>query len=285
MLNLAVIGDPISHSKSPIIHSTVLEELKIPYTYSSFQVKKGELEQFLKLAKEKEIHGFNITMPHKADIIPFLDEIDEEARRYQAVNTVKIDNGKLYGYNTDADGYTTALRDAGSDFTGKHVVILGAGGVVTTLARKAAYENAVKISILNRTIENAETIAALVSAETGIKTDSAGFDTVTLKKYAEQADLLINATPLGMHGVTQDFTDLCFVQCLKPNVMVSDLIYNPTETNFLKAAREHGCPTVNGLGMLLYQAFLADQIYTGLSFSFSNMKQRIENKIYVSSNL
>lgn len=279
MLNLAVIGDPIAHSKSPVIHSYVMEELNIPYTYSSFQVKKGELSDFLKLAREKEIHGFNITMPHKADIIPFLDEIDEEARRYQAVNTVQIANGKLYGYNTDADGYTAALRDTGVTFEGRHVVILGAGGVVTTLARKAAYEKAERVSILNRTLANAEAVAALVTAETGIKAESAGFDAETLKCYAAQADLLINATPLGMHGVAHNFIDFSFVQSLKNGVLVSDLIYNPSETSLLKAARAKGHPTLNGMGMLLYQAFLADQIYTGIKFSFSDMKRRIENRI------
>ncbi len=279
MLNLAVIGDPIAHSKSPVIHSSVMEELKIPYSYSSFQVKKGELAEFLKLAIEKDIHGFNITMPHKADIIPFLDDIDEEAKRYQAVNTVKVENGKLYGYNTDADGYTVALRDAGGSFAGKNVVILGAGGVVTTLARKAAYEGAEKVSVLNRTLANAEAVATLVTSETGVKTESANFSTETLKRYAAQTDLLINATPLGMHGVSYDFEDFSFVYELKPEVLVSDLIYNPSETNLLKAAREHGCTTLNGLGMLLYQAFLADQIYTGTTFSFSDMKTRIENKV------
>ncbi len=279
MTNLAVIGDPIAHSKSPAIHSAVMEELKIPYTYSSFQVRKGNLPNFLKLAKEREIHGFNVTMPHKADIIPFLDEIDEEARRYQAVNTVKAEGGKLYGYNTDADGYTAALRDAGNDFAGKTVVILGAGGVVTTLARKAAYEGAGRVCILNRTLAHADAIAALVTAETGIKAESAGFDTEILNRYASQADLLINATPLGMHGVKHDFENLEFVHKLKKNAFISDLIYNPSETNLLEAARERGIPTLNGLGMLLYQAFLADQIYTGVTFSFADMKMRIVNKI------
>lgn len=278
-LHLAVIGDPIAHSKSPAIHSAVMEELRLPYRYSSYRVKKGELPQFLELVKKEHIDGFNITMPHKTDIIPFLDEIDREAQRYQSVNTVKVENGRLYGYSTDADGYAASLRDAGFPLQGKRVVFLGAGGVVNTLARKAAYEGAANVAILNRTEAKAKEICALISAETDVPVSSADMSPESLCRYAKSADILINATPLGMHGIAQNFADLSFVRELREGAFVSDLIYNPAETLLLKTARERGLATLNGLGMLLYQAFLADEIYTGINFDFAQMKKQIEAKI------
>lgn len=279
MIKLAVIGCPISHSKSPVIHTSVMKELGIEYEYNAVEVREGELESFVKRVRTENIDGFNITMPHKTEIMKYLDELDVEAERYNSVNTVRNKNGKLYGYNTDADGYVMSLKEYETEFRDKNVLILGAGGVVNTLSLKAVYENANSITILNRTTEKAKRICDFVESLTGRKLKFGGFETEIIANNAKTADIIINATPLGMHGIEADYSDLSFFKELKNGAVVSDLVYNPEETSFLKAAREKGFKTFNGLGMLIYQALLADRIYTETDFDLIDMKKKIYDRV------
>jgi shikimate dehydrogenase len=272
MLKLAVIGDPIQHSLSPVVHGAALESLGIPYTYQKVQVKKGELKEFLSYANKEGLTGFNLTMPHKVDILPYLDEIEETAAQIGAVNTVKIQDGRLLGFNTDGGGYTEALRSAGYAFAGKRVLILGAGGVVRTLALQVAKNGAQEIRILNRTVEKAEGICRLVQG----KTVAERWTEETLFRGCETCDIFIQATPLGMHGTERDFEDLRFLSALPKTALVSDLIYNPKSTKLLTAAKNEGLATMNGLGMLIYQALLADRIYTGMDFDLEPVYQAIK---------
>lgn len=279
MIRLAVIGDPIDHSLSPLVHSTILKNLGIDYEYEKVQVKKGELGSFLEYAKEKKFDGFNLTMPHKVDILPYLSEIDEEAERYGAVNTVKVKNGKLYGYNTDADGYVQSIKTLGIEIDKKNVVIMGAGGVVQTLALKTALEGANEISIMNRTLSKAEEISKMVEIKTGKKCDFGGLEVVQLKEKMTNCHILINATPLGMHSVNKDFEDLSFINELPKGAVVSDLIYNPQKTTLLKKAEQLGYKTINGLGMLVFQAILADKIYLESDFDINKIYDNVIEKI------
>lgn len=266
MVRLAVIGDPIDHSLSPAVHSSALDALGVTYTYEKVQVKKGELEQFLAYAKEEGITGFNLTMPHKVDILPYLSEIDEAAERFQSVNTVRVEDGKFYGYNTDADGYTEALKGAGYEFQDSRVVILGAGGVARTLALEAAFRGAKEICVLNRTVEKAEEICAMVKNRQKVEITAGIMNTASVSAACETCDILINATPLGMQGISEEFEDFSFLNRLPRTALVSDLIYNPDTTQLLFMAREQGLATLNGLGMLIYQALIADQIYLKKEF-------------------
>ena len=279
MIRLAVIGDPIDHSLSPLVHSTILENLGIDYEYEKVQVKKGELEGFLEYAKEKKFDGFNLTMPHKVDILPYLWEIDEEAERYGAVNTVKVKDGKLYGYNTDADGYVQSIKTLGIEIDKKNVVIMGAGGVVQTLALKTAIEGANEISIMNRTLSKAEEISKMVEIKTEKKCDFGGLEVTQLKEKMTNCHILINATPLGMHSVNKDFEDLSFINELPKGAVVSDLIYNPQKTTLLKKTEQLGYKTINGLGMLIFQAILADKIYLESDFDINKVYNNVIEKI------
>ncbi|MBR5152009.1 MAG: shikimate dehydrogenase [Clostridia bacterium] len=272
MLNLAVIGDPISHSCSLQVHGAAFSALGIPCSYERIRVKKGELQSFLDYAIEKGLNGFNLTMPHKVDILPYLSGMDDAAKRFGAVNTVLVKEGKLYGFNTDAEGYIQAVSDAGCQVKDSNVLILGAGGVVRTLALALKDAGAKKIRILNRTLEKAEEIAEPLS---GI--GSAG--TLKQKELCESCQdcqILVQATPLGMHGVKEDFSDLTFLECLPKNAMVTDLIYNPPKTALLAKAEELGLSTLNGMGMLIYQALLADRIYTGTEFSLKLVYEEVK---------
>ncbi len=276
MLRLDVIGDPIGHSKSPIIHGTALEELALPHTYRKVRVEKGHLADYIRDAKQSNILGFNITMPHKLDIIPYLDFMDSDAQRFNSVNTVHIKDGKLYGYNTDGRGFSYAMNNIGYYAANKNIVILGAGGVVSTIALKMEDEGASKISILNRTLSSAENIAKSL---TGINAYTYTLTSENLRNAVKDCDILINGTPLGMEGVEHDFEDLTFLNDLKADALVYDLIYNPEETSLLKSAKNLGFATLNGMGMLIYQGLLADEIFLERQLDFAPIKEKIEIKL------
>lgn len=276
MLKLNVIGDPIEHSKSPVVHGMVLDALGISCDYEKVLVRKGGLKEYVARALAENVSGFNLTMPHKVDIIPFLEEIDRDAELFGAVNTVKIKDGKLYGYNTDARGFILSLEQNGFDIRSKNVVILGAGGVVSTLALKFAGLGAAKLTILNRTQSKAEDICQRIKQlqndgiiACGTQAEFGG--TENISGYMTECDLLINATPLGMSGIDKDYTDLSFLNALSADALVADLIYNPPKTKFLVYAEKHGNKIINGLGMLIGQAILADEIYLDKKLDISGL--------------
>lgn len=278
-LRLDVIGDPIEHSKSPYIHETVLSALKIPYEYRKVQVEKGGLNEYLSEAARLGISGLNLTMPHKKDIIPYLDFIDDEARLFDSVNTVKIKNGKLYGYNTDSVGAFRALVEKGYLAKDKNIVILGAGGVVSTIALKMALEGARQITILNRTLSSAEKIAEMVFEKINKQILTGTLETKKIASVLTDCDVLINGTPLGMTGTEYDFNDLSFLTALPKHALVYDLIYNPSETSLLRAAKKLGLDTLNGFPMLIYQGLLADEIFLDRKLNFDDYKDTIIKKL------
>ncbi len=277
--NLAVIGDPIAHSLSPLIHTTVLEELGIDYSYQKIRIPKGELLPFLESEECFGMKGFNLTMPHKQDVMPHLHYIDGEAKIFDAVNTVKVDGTQLLGYNTDGMGCLRAIEEKGYKCKDKNIVIFGAGGVVSTIALKMALEEAKSIVVLNRTPESAKKLAQNVSKRTGkeITTDSLKIDVIT--KYCEDCDILINGTPLGMECIDSDFEDFSFLKALSKDALVYDLIYKPEKTNLLKSANHMGLDTLNGLGMLIFQGLLADEFFMDITLDFPYFKNKIENKL------
>ncbi|MBQ9756941.1 MAG: shikimate dehydrogenase [Clostridia bacterium] len=275
-IKLDIVGDPVSHSKSPIIHSTVLTGLGLDFEYRRVCVKKGELEDYLAEAQELGINGFSLTMPHKKDIIEFLDFIDDEAMLFGSVNTVKVKDGRLLGYNTDGRGFAQSVFDYGFDFTEKNIVIFGAGGAASTVALKSEMEGAKKITILNRTLSSAESIAKRLKK---CKTDVGTLTLDSISEAAHDCDIFINATPLGMSGVSVDFEDFSFFDSLKMGSLVFDLIYNPSETTFLKEAKRRGFDTLNGFGMLIYQGLWADKFFLEMPIDFPVLKEKIEAEL------
>ena len=284
-LILNVIGDPIEHSKSPVVHGLVLDALGVDSDYSRVLVKKGELSEYVENAVKSGVRGFNLTMPHKVDIIPFLKQIDKDAELFGAVNTVSIKDGELYGYNTDARGFVLSLEQNEVDISGKSIVILGAGGVVSTLALKLSDMGAGRIVILNRTPEKAEAVCEKIrglqksgAAKGG--TELLWGETGEAAKYAPECDVLINATPLGMSGVGADYEDLSFIDRLAPSAAVIDLIYSPPKTKFLAYAEKRGHKIINGLGMLIGQAILADEIYLDKKLDISGLYTKLTSGDY-----
>ncbi len=193
-------------------------------------------------------------MPLKQDILPHLTYTSEEAR--DSVNTVVVKEDGLYGYSTDARGFYSSLRQSGSDYSGKNVVFIGAGAVTNLLCVDAAKKNAKDIVILNRTPEKAQKISLLCNGTADALEQ--------IKRYMPQCDLLINTTPLGMSGTGASFETLDFIELLPSSAIVCDLIYSPMITEFLNHAQTRGLKTMNGLGMLIWQAFFAFEKFCGI---------------------
>lgn len=247
-----VIGDPVAHSKSPQLHTAMLAALGENAEYLCKPVTAGELPAFLQAARRGEWQGFNATMPHKETLVPYMDVLDETARRCGAVNTVCIRAGKLYGYNTDGGGFCRALAQMGVTPAGKQIVLLGAGGAAKSVALALCGGGASHITVCNRTPERAQALAScndIMSTET--------MEPADLKRAVSRCDLLVNCTSLGMAGGGGQFESLDFLQVLPEGAPVCDLIYHPPETALLSAACALGHPTMNGLPLLLNQAILA----------------------------
>ena len=257
---LCVIGDPVIHSKSPLIQNAMCQELGLDFIYLCQSVKPEGLSDFLAGAKALGYAGFNATMPFKELLIPYLDELDPLAKKLGAVNTVCIRDGKLYGYNTDCPGYVAALRHGGFDPAGKTVLLLGAGGAAKAVALGLAEAGAASVSVANRTREKAQAVVDLIPG-VGKVID---WDGSSLQEAAAECQLLVNATSLGMAG-QGEFDDLSFLNALPQGALVSDLIYHPAQTLLLKRAKELGYQTVNGLPLLMHQAILALEYFTGQS--------------------
>ena len=252
-MRLQIIGDPVLHSKSPVIQGAMLRALGLDVPYTPHVVRRGELPQYLAWARENGVAGFNATMPHKEDLLPLLDHIDPAARAIGAVNTVCLRDGRWVGFNTDGAGALSALGEVlGFDPAGSTVTLLGAGGAAKAVALALAEAGAERVRVCNRTLERAGELCARHPRLT-----PAPFDPDTLERLCRGADLLGNCTSLGMEGCPRQFEGFSFLDALPPHGAVFDLIYHPAETELLAQARRRGLRAMNGLPMLVWQAVLA----------------------------
>lgn len=256
MSALQVIGDPVLHSKSPLLHGAMLRELGLDIPYTAHVVKKGELPAYLAWAAENGITGFNATMPHKEDLLPLLDALDDSAARCGAANTVARREGKWTGFNTDGPGCLEALKEAGMDPAGRTVLVLGAGGAAKAVVPALIAGGAARVFVANRNLQRAEALCGGNG-----RLSPAPFDGDTLARLAGQCGLVVNCTSLGMADTPSQFDSFDFLDALPEGAGVFDLIYHPAETELLKQARLRGHPAANGLGMLVWQAVLALEIF------------------------
>jgi shikimate dehydrogenase len=269
-----VIGDPIGHSMSPAIHNDAFSHQNIQASYHAFHVKEQHLEDAVKGFKAIGISGFNVTVPHKTAIIPFLDEMDELAEAIGAVNTVKNENGKLIGYNTDGPGYVAALKEEmNSPLRDKKTLIIGAGGAARGIYYSLVYEGVSHIDICNRTIEKAEKLIH----DCPYKATSAAFSMHAAAEKLSQYDLIIQTTSIGMSPNTN--ASPLTLENVNKEAFVSDIIYNPLKTAFLQEAETRGTQIQNGIGMFVYQGALAFQIWTGVFPDTKRMKKIVLEKL------
>lgn len=253
-MSLQIIGDPVLHSKSPVIQGAMLVALGLNLEYTPHVVRRGELPQYLAWARERGVTGFNATMPHKEDLIPLLDEVDPLAQSIGAVNTVCLRAGKWVGFNTDGAGAVAALEGARLDPAGLTITLLGAGGAAKAVALALSAAGAKRVFVCNRTLSRAQ---ALCAQDPLGRLSPAAFDVDTLTALAEASQLLVNCTNLGMAGCDHQFEDFSFLEALPRDAAVFDAIYHPAETELLARAKGRGLKTLNGLPMLVNQAVLA----------------------------
>ena len=250
MKKFLVIGNPIEHSLSPILHNYWIKGNSIDATYEKRKLHKVELEEIVLEIKKKKIDGVNVTVPFKKVIIPFLDELTIEAENTQSVNTLYLKDNKVVGHNTDIIGFETSIEKSKYDVFNKEVLILGSGGVVPSIIFALNKMKVSKIKVSNRTKEKAEKL----------KED---FKNIELIKWGEvpNFDMIINATSIGLKK--EDNIKLDF-SLISGNKFFYDVIYNPSETNFLKIGKKLGNKTINGKLMFIYQALSAFNIWHGL---------------------
>jgi shikimate dehydrogenase len=270
----AVIGDPIAHSMSPAIHNDAFEKEGIDAEYLAFHVKPDGLEDAVKGMKALGVCGFNITLPHKETVIPFLDEVDELARAIGAVNTVVNKDGRLIGYNTDGIGYIKALEEElTGELTTKKTLIIGAGGAARAIYFTLVKEGVKQVDIANRTKERAVTLVS----ECPYDNSSEAFTIMEAEERVAEYDLIIQTTSIGM-SPNVDNTPLD-VTNMKASACVSDIIYNPLQTKILVEAEQNGAHVQNGVGMFAYQGAIAFQIWTGVMPDTGRMKQIVLNNL------
>lgn len=255
-IKTAVIGHPVSHSKSPLIHNYWIQKYGLAGSYKAIDIPPENLAVEIRRLADQGYAGFNVTIPHKESIVSLCDEVDETARTIGAVNTVVIKNGKLGGLNTDAFGFAENVKQnaPGFSFSSGPAVVLGAGGAARAVIYALLQEGAPEIILLNRTREKA---GALAAGNPKIKILDWEFRADALVG----ANILINATALGMRGAAPLGLDLAK---LLPAALVHDIIYAPLETELVKNARARGNPAVTGIGMLLHQARPAFKAWYGV---------------------
>ena len=270
----AVVAKPIKHSISPFIHNTAFEKTAVNGVYLAWEIEAEDLEATVANIRRYDMFGINLSMPYKQEVIQYLDELAPSARLIGAVNTVVNENGTLIGYNTDGKGFFKSLPSF--DIQGKKMTILGAGGAATAIIAQAALDQAEEIFVFTRQTSYANTVSKMVAISRQTKSRIQVLsleDSALLQEKINQSDLLVNGTSVGMDGINMPLPEQIE---LSRQILVADVIYKPFETPFLKWARSQKVEAVNGLGMLLYQAAEAFELWTGQSMPCQEIWQQLE---------
>ena len=272
----AVVANPIKHSISPFIHNSAFEATNTNGVYLAWEVETTDLAETVANIRRYQMYGVNLSMPYKEQVIPYLDELSEEARLIGAVNTVVNRDGTLIGYNTDGKGFFKSLPSF--KISGKRMVLLGAGGAAKAILAQAILDGVSQVSVFVRSasIEKTRPYLEKLQNATGFRVDLFALEDVQdLQDSITKADLLVNATSVGMDGSSQPIPTSIV---LPEKLLVADVIYQPFETPFLKWARNQGNQSINGLGMLLYQAAEAFQLWTGKEMPTDQIWELLKQK-------
>ena len=264
----AVIGDPIDHSLSPNIHNSAFRELDLDCTYIAYKIPKNELNYGLDALKKIKISGFNVTIPHKIDIMKFLDGTDEDSKLIGASNTVTNLNGVLTGYNTDMQGFLDPIIQRELDIKNSNILLYGAGGAARAIIVAFAKQNAKKITIVNRTIEKGKNLEEL-GKKLGLNSEVISLENFEGNK--NKYDFVINSTSIGMKNeifpISQDLID--------ENSVVYDIVYKPINTDLIKKGKNVNATIIYGYEMLLGQAVRSFEIWMDKKAPYSAMKKAI----------
>ena len=272
----AVVANPIKHSISPFIHNSAFEATNTNGVYLAWEVDATELAETVANIRRYQMYGINLSMPYKEQVIPYLDQLSEEACLIGAVNTVVNREGTLIGYNTDGKGFFKSLPSF--KISRKRLVLLGAGGAAKAILAQAILDGVSQISVFVRSssIEKTRPYLEKIQNATGFRVDLFALEDIQeLQDSITKADLLVNATSVGMDGSSQPIPTSIV---LPEKLLVADVIYQPFETPFLKWAKEQGNQSINGLGMLLYQAAEAFELWTGKEMPTDQIWELLKQK-------
>jgi shikimate dehydrogenase len=262
---VGIMGDPVEHSLSPPMHNAAFQKLKLDYVYVPFHVKRGNLARAMEGARKMGIMGLNLTLPHKIEVIDYLDELDEAAELIGAVNTVKFTENNAVGYNTDGFGAVKAIEET-TPVKGKKIIIIGAGGAARAIAFQLLLSGVGEVLIANRTREKACNLRNDLKKTFNNSLGCLGLDD-ELEMELKDTDVLINTTPVGMHP-HQDDEPVVTSDMMHSDLVVNDIVYNPLETGLLREADKVGAQRVHGTKMLIYQGIEAFRIWTGITPPF-----------------
>ncbi|WP_408006863.1 shikimate dehydrogenase [Pseudalkalibacillus sp. A8] len=266
----AVIGDPISQSMSPDIHNACFHQMEMNAKYDAVHVRKEELASKVEILIQSGYKGFNVTIPHKVDIIGLLDEIDPFADAIGAVNTVVVEGSSLKGYNTDGPGfYQSLLQVHPFNLKEANILVIGAGGAARAIVKTFLLRGIEKVSVTNRTPGKAQ---QLLEGSSGL-----ALSLEEAEANLGQYDIVINTTPIGM--IQNLHETPISTEHLEPHTGVVDIIYNPLMTKFLKQGLEKGCTIQNGVPMFIHQAALSFELWTGMQPDLGLMKKTVEQKL------
>ncbi|MFW9801710.1 MAG: shikimate dehydrogenase [Candidatus Thorarchaeota archaeon] len=273
MKRVVIVGYPLGHSLSPVMHNAALTELGLDdeFKYEAMPLSSNELRGFVESVRRREIEGASITIPHKTKVMTYLSTISSEGLAVGAVNTLHRKDGLVIGSNTDIQGFTEAIRENGLDPQGINAVILGAGGAARSVAYGLTEAGVARLGIFNRTVDAANRLASVMPRGRLLKVRSGAKPT---KDDLEHSDLLVNCTPVGMAGYSPEESPI-ESSLLSSSVVVMDLVYNPLRTKLLMEADEAGCKTIDGVGMLVHQGAIAFQLWTGKKAPVEVMKDTV----------
>ena len=264
----AVIGDPIDHSLSPNIHNAAFHSLNLDSTYIAYKIPRGELASGIEALKSIKIAGFNVTIPHKIEIMKYLDATDETSSVIGAVNTVSNNNGILKGYNTDMDGFLNPIKRKNLVIEDSQALILGAGGAARAIITGMVKEKVGKITIVNRTLKNANDLVQFTK-KIGGNADAISLQETT--KLISEYKFIINTTSLGFRNEPSPIP----TEIIDSNSIVYDIVYKPVNTDLIMKAKKNGATVIYGYEMLLAQAERAFEIWHKVKAPYNAMKKAL----------
>jgi len=272
-----IIGYPVKHTFSPLMHNACFESLGMNAVYLPFEVKPVDLKSSLSCMKSAGINGLNVTIPHKEEVLNYLDEIDKEARLIKAVNTIVIKNGRLKGFNTDGRGFVGSLKEEfGISPRGKSFFIMGAGGASRAISYSVALRGAKRIVLVDEIKNKAIKLTGSLTSDTSCDAIAIKKDKRAMSELIRNSDVFINATSCGMKPSDPKLID---PELLHRGLAVYDLVYNPGVTKLLRDAKKRGARVTNGIGMLLNQGAISFKLWTGKRAPIRVMKKALNKAL------
>ncbi|MEN6326273.1 MAG: shikimate dehydrogenase [Syntrophomonas sp.] len=274
---LGLIGRPLKHSLSPLMHNLTFKHMGINSSYIPFEVVPERLADVMTAIRTLNLRGVNVTIPYKEEVIPYLDELSPEAAACGAVNVISHENGRLIGYNTDGQGFVAALEEVGFRVEGQ-AVFIGAGGAARSVAYEMARAGLSKIDFMDPDITRADALADLIAQKTSCSSNARVMNYEEFNLLSGSARYIVNCSPVGMHPHIEDSPVPGF-DSLPSETILCDVIYNPLQTKFLRLGQQRGLRTMNGLPMFVHQGALTLEILLGVKPPLAYMKEVVSSEM------